>query len=333
MEMILPSDKFFESSCPYLVGSQLRKRILRQLWLATQMADTILILGETGTGKELVARAIHEFSLRANNPFIPVNCSAVPDSLAESLLFGHERGAFTDAKNQHTGFITQAHTGILFLDEISTLDKSVQAKILRVLQEREFERLGGKGSIKVDVQIIAATNENLKSLADQGKFRLDLFYRLDEVSFITPPLRERIGDVEELAKHFIKKFCQKWGLIEPGITDEGLLALQIYHWGGNVRELENRVRGALIHSVERKGDLCPEDFRLTGSKRGVVRNAEYNIAIAYEVAERRCIEEALLETKGNRDKAADLVGISRASLYRKLKEYGMTSSDRNGHRS
>jgi len=302
---------------------------------------TVLIRGESGTGKELVARAIYQHSLRAAKPFLVINCVAIPETLLESELFGYEKGAFTGAVNRRVGKFEQAHGGTVFLDEIGDMPFSIQAKILRLLQEKSIERLGGREPIPVDVRIIAATNRDLEAALAQGRFREDLYYRLKVVTVGLPPLRERSQDITLLAEYFLARFAKEMDVSNPGITPEAKLLLQNYQWPGNVRELANAMQKALIFS--RGYPIHPEDVsRAVG---GESRGREADEGRADEIVRQwvrqslvsgdgrdvfeECmdhfasllISEALDLTGGNRSRAAKLLGISRPTLLSKIDKY------------
>src|SRR5512138_3440267 len=242
-----------------LVGSsEAMRRVLEQVRKVASTDATALVLGESGTGKELVARAIHDESARREKPFISVSCAAIPEGLLESELFGHEKGAFTGAVKRKLGRFELAHEGTLFLDEVGELPPSVQVKLLRVLQERRFERVGGEETVEVDVRLVSATNRDLAEMVKEGRFREDLYYRLDVVAMRLPPLRERPGDVEELARFFVGKLGPRFGRRVSGFTPEALALLKRHRWPGNVRELENVVEQALVFA---EGEhIGPEDL-------------------------------------------------------------------------
>ena len=302
---------------------------------------TVLIRGESGTGKELVARAIYQHSLRSAKPFLIINCVAIPETLLESELFGYEKGAFTGAVNRRVGKFEQAHGGTVFLDEIGDMPFSIQAKILRLLQERSIERLGGREPIPVDVRIIAATNRDLEAALAQGRFREDLYYRLKVVTLWLPPLKERSGDITLLAEYFLARFAKEMSLNNPGMTAEAKLLLQNYPWPGNVRELANAMQKALIFS--RGYPIDPDDVsraiggesqaREAGDQQTdeIVRQWVRQILAAGEGKDvfEACmdyfaslvISEALDLTAGNRSRAAKLLGISRPTLLSKIDKY------------
>ncbi len=276
----------------------------------------ILIEGESGTGKELVAQAIHKLSPRANKPFVPVNCGALPEGTLESELFGHVKGAFTSAIRDKKGRFELADGGILFLDEIGEISQKLQVKLLRVLQEKTFERVGGEEPVNVDVMVICATNRNLKQLTDSGQFRQDLYYRLAVVPIRIPPLRERKTDIPLLIEYFIEQFANENHMAAEGVSSNALNALMQYAWPGNVRELSNAIHYAMIKSQGgeiQEHHLSPEissnSIKQGGPKRG--RRPKLNPAE---------VEQALKEAGGNKAKAADFLGVSRTTLYRYIEE-------------
>lgn len=285
---------------------------------------TVLVTGDSGTGKELFARAIHNASDRSDKPFFAVNCGAIAENLIESELFGHERGAFTDAVRRRAGFFEVAEGGTLFLDEIGELPLSMQVKLLRVLQEEEFRLVGGDKSIKTDVRIIAATVKDLQKQVEEKKFRDDLFYRLNVVHLHIPPLSQRKDDIPLLAKHFIDKFSKRLGIDVYDIDESALALLQSYHWPGNVRELENTIERAMVLSDGRK--INPEDLpaKITEYHPKAHRSLdEDNLSIKKAVynIENNLIRKALQKTGGNRTAAAKLLEISHRALLYKIKEY------------
>jgi DNA-binding NtrC family response regulator len=289
---------------------------------------TILITGETGTGKEVVARALHMASNRAQNPLVALNCSALPDNLLEAELFGHVKGAFTGAVAQRAGRFEQANRGTLFLDEIADIPLEVQTKLLRVLQEREFQRLGSSDTVKVDVRVIAACNVDLGERARAGRFRDDLYYRLNVIPIEVPPLRDRLEDVPVLVSHFVEKIARAENLPVKRVTRETLDRLMRYQWPGNIRQLENTVEMAMILSGDRDV-LFPSDFRLPAE--GIRRS---NVTMMPPIAvpdhgldfeqtvgaiERNILEQALQKTNGNKKQAAEMLGLKRTTLSAKLK--------------
>jgi len=288
--------------------------------------STVLICGESGTGKELVAEAIHKYSQRKDKPFVVVNCAALPDNLLETELFGHERGAFTGAVGRKAGRFEIAEGGSIFLDEIGELSPGLQSKLLRVLQERAFERVGGTETIKGDFRVIAATNRDLEASVRENVFREDLYYRLNVVRIQIPPLRERRSDIVLLAEHFLRHYSEKNGLSVVGFTDEALLTLQNYFYPGNVRELENMVERAVL--MARGRVIMPEHFPSTASPRG---NGEGSVpeidllALPFHRSiaelEKRLITKVLKETGGNKSEAANRLQINRRLLYNKIEEH------------
>jgi len=293
---------------------------------ASETDSTVLITGDSGTGKELFAHAIHNDSRRQNEPFVKVNCGAIPYELLESELFGYDEGAFTGSKKGgKIGKFELAHKGSIFLDEIGELPKNMQVKILRVLQEKEIERLGGLKSIKVDVRIIAATNRNLLEMVNKGDFREDLYYRLNVMSIEVPSLKERISDIEDLSRHLLEKTSRKLGKHVNAISDESLQVLRRHQWPGNVRELENVLERAinLCDGDEIKRRHLPmyllgQDFQVLEPEKQIpeMRNVVRNV-------EKELIEQALEYTGGNKAKTAELLGIARSSLYDKIEVYGI----------
>ena len=304
---------------------------------------TVLIRGESGTGKELVARAIYQHSLRGDKPFMVINCVAIPETLLESELFGYEKGSFTGAVNRRVGKIEQAHGGTVFLDEIGDMPLSIQAKILRLLQEKNVERLGGRIPIPVDVRIIAATNRDLEVALSEGRFREDLYYRLKVVTLRLPPLRERLGDVPLLTEYFLARFTRDMGINNPGITPAAMTMLRQYQWPGNVRELGNAIQKALIFN--RGGPLRPEDVSQAISVdqgKISITDRSLNDAISQWIRQALVagthesmfdycmdhfasilIREALNITGGNRTRTARILGLSRPTLHAKIEKYGI----------
>ncbi|MBI4228484.1 MAG: sigma-54-dependent Fis family transcriptional regulator [Deltaproteobacteria bacterium] len=293
---------------------------------ASQFKTTVLITGESGTGKELIARAIHRASPRNEEPFVAINCSAIPEQLLESELFGYVKGAFSGADRTKRGLFEEAHGGTLLLDEIGDLPLQLQTKFLRVLQEEEIRRLGDTKTIKIDVRIIAATSSNLNHDIELGKFRNELFYRLNVLRIHIPPLRERKEDIHCLLDHFIKKFRRKLNPRIRGVSEEVMSELLDYPWYGNVRELGNVIeRGVLLSDSDiiQHLDLRPRENEI---------NKDFtpdspSLEEAWERLEKYYIEKALFEAKGNRTEAAKLLGLSRRSLHYKLKHYGQTEDD------
>jgi len=332
-----------KSSGDAIIG---RSKVMQDLYKAIGRAAptdaTVLIRGESGTGKELVARAVYQHSLRAERPFIVINCVAIPESLLESELFGYEKGAFTGAVSRHVGKIEQANGGTIFLDEIGDMPLSIQAKILRLLQEKKVERLGGRREFPVDVRIIAATNRNLEAAIREGRFREDLYYRLNVVALNLPPLRERPGDVGLLADYFLARFAQEMGVRDPGISADARPLLAAYPWPGNVRELANAMEKCLIFSRGRTISSEEVARRVTGqqisqpppisaadgtirqwAKETLSRGGESVLHKLNNHVERIIIAEALDISQGNRSRAAKLLGISRPTLLARIDKYNL----------
>jgi len=314
----------------FLIGeSRPMQRIVETIRLVAPRRCTVLITGETGTGKEMVARAIHGASDRAHLPMVCVNCSALPESLLEAELFGHVKGAFTGAMNQRAGRFEQANHSTIFLDEIGDMPLSLQAKLLRVLQEREFQRLGSSETIRVDVRVIAATNADLHALIDEGKFREDLYYRLNVVPIAVPPLRDRGHDIHSLVRHFTRKICTEEKISPPEVSPETLHRLASHDWPGNVRQLENAVEKAIVLSGARR-QLLPSDFPLPVRRHPVALAAgdqpfiplpEQGLDFERTVGsiELNILEQALKKTGGNKKLAAEMLGLKRTTLAAKLK--------------
>jgi len=302
-------------SCQSLIAEDpAMTRVLQMVQRVAPTSATVLLIGESGVGKELIARCIHDNSQRARQVFVPVNCAALSPTLIESELFGHEKGAFTGAVDRHLGRFERAHGGTLFLDEIGELDANLQAKLLRVLQEKTFERVGGTRQITVDVRFIAATNRDLKSAVAEGKFRQDLYYRISAFPIEIPPLRERPGDILKLARFFLEKSARSLGKSAPQLTPQAERVLLGYGWPGNVRELQNVMERAAI-LCDRSVDASDLPFDVEESPRPVT----------FKDIERKAIEDALRANGGNRTKAAAQLGISLRTLQYRLKEYGITS--------
>ncbi len=306
-----------------IIGASPRmQEIFRLLELAAPTDATVLLLGETGTGKELIARAIHRNSPRRAGPFVVVNCAAIPENLLESDLFGHEKGAFTGAAHRKIGRFAAAHGGTVFLDEIGELPPAIQAKILRVIQFKEFEPLGSHVSQRVDVRLIAATNRSLVQEVQEGRFREDLFYRLNVVSLTVPPLRQRPEDIPLLTQHFFELYCKKNQRPIRAIDPEVLAALQAYHWPGNIRELENIIERAVIFCTGDTLTLAhlPENLRQYRSSAG-----EFDLTVDPEPSlmelERELIFRTLERVDHDRQQAAQVLGISLEELDFKLKAY------------
>jgi Nif-specific regulatory protein len=298
------------------------KEVFRTIEKVARSNATVLILGETGVGKELVAEALHRNSSRSDRPFVKMNCAALHESLLESELFGHERGAFTGADRQRTGRFELANEGTLFLDEIGNMTPSTQTKVLRVLQEREFERLGGSRTVKVDVRLVAATNKNLEEAIHRGEFREDLYYRLNVVNVSVPPLRERKEDIVPLASHFIDRFAKELKKDVRGLEPAAVRALKRHTWPGNIRELENTIEravlmcdGEVIH-----GHHLPPSLQTAEASGTVTRVSLEDAVGAYE---KDLIQDALKTTRGNRAKAARLLDTTERIINYKVRNYGI----------
>ena len=311
-----------------LVGqSSAMRGVSRLIKLIAPRQSTVLITGRTGTGKELVARAIHAASPRAAHPLVVVNCGAVPEHLIEAELFGHVKGAFTGAIGHRVGRFEQAHRGVIFLDEIGEMPLEMQSKQLRVLQEREFQRVGSSETIKVDVRVVAATNSDLKELVQQGKFREDLYYRLNVVPVRLPSLAERIEDLPSLVRHLLTKICRQEGLSLMRMAPETVVRLMEYHWPGNVRQLENAIEKAVTLSGDRE-ILYPSDFPLPPLTAGTAPSVAPAVRLPTEGLdfegvvggfERSLLEQALERTGGNKKRAAELLRIKRTTFAAKLR--------------
>ncbi|RKY58895.1 MAG: sigma-54-dependent Fis family transcriptional regulator [Candidatus Latescibacterota bacterium] len=329
-----------------IVGNSLKmQEVYKLIGKVAETDVTVLLQGESGTGKELVARAIYQHSRRKDGPFIVINCAAIPETLLESELFGYEKGAFTGASFRKIGKFEQCNGGTIFLDEVGDMSLGTQAKILRVLQSGEIERLGGSETIKVDVRIVAATNKNLEKAVKEGKFREDLYYRLNVVTINLPPLRERVEDIPELAYYFLRKFSSKLGKEMSSISSEAMEMLKNYRWPGNVRELENTIKRAIVIGRGRvllpefisfdqkpEGDMATSDEALGEAMDTLIENlldlareknfCRDNLNIVNKMEE-LLIRKALQKTGGHQLRAARLLGISRHSLSRRIKKYNL----------
>ena len=305
-----------------LIGQSLSwRRTMEIVKQAAPSQATVLLLGESGTGKELLARAIHESSPRANGPFVPVNCAALPESILEAELFGYEKGAFTGAVQRHDGRFVQADHGTLFLDEIGEIPTHVQVKLLRVLQEGEVERLGGR-TMKVDLRLVAATNQDLRAAVREGRFREDLYYRLNVISVPIPPLRDRLDDIPLLVDHFLQVYRAKNGKTIVGLDPQALELLCAYPWPGNVRELENTVERAVVLSRGTTIELddLPPEVRTGGGAQGDGRSLSFAVGTLLEEIERRVIHATLAHVGGDKRLCAQLLGIATRTIYRRLEE-------------
>jgi DNA-binding NtrC family response regulator len=317
------SEKFAFENIVAISG--VMKNIFRKIRKVAPTNTTILIEGESGTGKELCARAIHYNSPRARETMVEVNCASIPSTLIESELFGHEKGSFTGAYKTQKGKFEIANGGTVFLDEISLLSPDLQGKLLRVLQERSFQRVGGTRTIDVDVRVIAATNQELKEMVDRGEFREDLYYRLNVVAIHIPPLRERPEDIMPLVHHFLKKFSEEFPNSPSNITQGAIDSLMEYDWPGNVRELENTLENAIIMTEE---DLISEEhlnimgelaWEMNSSSDGNI--PELTLKDQLERAERKILKRTLEMVEGNRTRAAEILGLSTRAIRYKIKQY------------
>ncbi|MBN2060883.1 MAG: sigma-54-dependent Fis family transcriptional regulator [Deltaproteobacteria bacterium] len=334
----------YKSSGDAIIGkSRVMQDVYKSIGRVAPTDATVLIRGDSGTGKELVARAIYQHSLRGAKPFLIINCVAIPENLLESELFGYEKGAFTGASHRRVGKIEQANRGTIFLDEIGDMPPSIQAKILRLLQEKSIERLGGRETIPVDVRIIAATNRDLEKALVESRFREDLYYRLKVVTLWLPNLKDRRGDIPLLLEYFLSRYSSEVGMANPGITKQALGILENYPWPGNVREFANTIQKVLIFN--RGAPIAGEDIAnaISGDSQGTVDESDHqDRAIRMWVRERlssgsgdslyeECMDhfsailmgEALALTGGNRSHAAKLLGISRPTLHSKMEKYGL----------
>ncbi|HEV7922225.1 MAG TPA: sigma-54 dependent transcriptional regulator [Thermoanaerobaculia bacterium] len=306
-----------------LIGeSEPMKRLEQQIRSAAPSNSRVLITGENGSGKEIVARTLHRLSTRADAPFVDVNCAAIPEELIESELFGHRKGAFTGAIDDRKGKFELADGGTLFLDEIGDMSLKTQAKVLRVLQEQTFQRVGGQQTIKVDVRVIAATNKELDQEIANGSFRSDLYYRLNVIPIEVPPLRDRSADIVLLADHFLRRFAAETGAPRKKLSAGGATKLKGYHWPGNVRELRNVIERLAILLP---GDTIePDDIQL-GARTDVATSIPHNLTLreARDEFEKRYILSRLKELAGNVSRTAEVLGVERSNLYRKLHAYGI----------
>ena len=310
-----------------IIGKSSKMREATELVRKVASSDTsVLLLGESGTGKELFAQAIHYLSPRKSGPFLPINCAAIPRELLENELFGSEKGAYTSSTARKMGKFEIAEGGTIFLDEISDMDVSLQAKLLRVLQERRFERLGGTKTINVNVRVIAATNVDLKEAIKKRRFREDLFYRLSVFPITIPPLRERREDIPSLAEYFIEKFCAEMNKKQKKLSAESLTLLDKYHWPGNVRELENTIERAIILCESKT--ITPEHLAIRLATPAEIRLREGAglkevAAHAQAEAEKSLIMRVLSQTRGNKKKTAEILKIDYTTLFEKLRKYGL----------
>ena len=303
-----------------LANSPNMTAVLRTIEKVAQADVSVMLLGESGTGKELLAQAVHRLSSRSKGPFVAINCAAIPETLLESELFGHEKGAFTGAVKQTVGRIESAHGGTLFLDEIGDVPMAMQVKLLRFLQDHVIERVGGRQPININARIVCATHRNLDELLAAGRFREDLFYRLNEVQIAIPPLRERDGDPLLLARYFARKFNAEFGRSTKGFTAAALSAIKDNEWRGNVRELENRIKRAVVMAEGPLIDVADLGLAVAGEP-----VMSLDIREARGRAERQVLQLALAQANGNLSQAARLLGVSRPTLYELLREHGFAA--------
>ncbi len=307
----------------YGKSSEMQK-VFNLIKKAAPSPSSVLITGESGVGKELVADAIHNLSKRVNHQCIKVHCAALSETLLESELFGHEKGAFTGADSLVKGRFELAHESTIFLDEIGEVNQSVQVKLLRVLQERKFERVGGQKTIEVDVRVVAATNRNLEDEIKNGTFREDLFYRLNVIHIHVPPLRERKDDIPLLISSFLKEFSKANGKEITGVNSRALAAIYKYNWPGNIRELRNCIESAVVMCSS--NEIMLEDLPPSVSQSSAEEVIKIPAGIPLEEAEKIIITQNLAANRGNKSKTADILGIGRKTLHRKLQEWGMMSA-------
>jgi len=310
-----------------IVGSSSAlKKVLTMVEKVAKADSTLLVTGETGVGKGLIAGAIHHNSNRANNNFVQVNCAALPQNLLESELFGHEKGSFTGAVRMRIGRVEQANMGTIFLDEIGDMDIGLQSKILRVLEEREFERVGGEKTLKVDVRVIAATNQDLRTLVEQGRFREDLYYRINVVNILIPPIRQRKDDIEPLVSYFIRKYCMEFNKPDMGIDAQALSSLTDYDWPGNVREIRNCIERAVLLA---EGDVIRrQDISILQPGNHLPASPDSSDSdmslSSLAVSEREMILDALKKNDWIQKEAATALGISKRVIHYKIRKYGIT---------
>jgi len=283
---------------------------------------TVLITGESGTGKELVARAIHAKSLRVDKPFVPINCGAIPSTLLESELFGHEKGSFTGAYQRKIGRLETANEGTIFLDEIGELPMELQVKMLRFLQDHTIERIGGQTSIELDVRVVAATNKDLQEAMAQKKFRDDLFYRLSVINISLPPLRDRGGDIKLLTKYFLDKFTRQYAKTKLSLAEETLRAIENYNWPGNIRELENRIKRGVI--VTQQAEITPDDINI--HEDGTIPISNLTLSGFRNIYEKKFIEQKVENNQWNISRVARELDLSRTTLYELMNKYGISKN-------
>jgi two-component system NtrC family response regulator len=302
-----------------ITGSREMLKVCRTVEKVAPSDATVLVLGESGTGKELIARSVHSLGGRADGRFVAINCAAIPENLLESELFGYEKGAFTGAVKQTPGKIEMANGGTLFLDEVGDMPMALQAKMLRFLQERVIERVGGRHEIPVDVRVICATHKDLPQLAREGNFREDLYYRISEIAIRIPALREREGDTLLLARVFLEKYSQQMGKQQHRFSKDALAAIEAYPWPGNVRELENRVKRSVIMAEHKQ--ISASDLELGGA--GTDDTRTFNLREIREQAERQAIVRAMSHVGGKISQASELLGVSRPTMYDLIKKYNL----------
>lgn len=327
--ILLKSESSVFFPLPQIIGSSpVMEKVSEEVRKVAPTDATVLLLGESGTGKELFARAIHSLSKRAKGPFIAINCAAIPDTLLENELFGHEKGSFTGAVSRQLGKFELSDGGTIFLDEIGELSKDVQSKVLRVLQEKEFERIGGSSTIKVNVRILCASNQDLKKAVEEGRFREDLFFRINIFPITIPPLRYRTSDIPLLAEHFLNKYSKEFGKKKQKIHPEAIKKLTNYGWPGNVRELENTIERAII--LAKKDFIMPEDIFISEEMDYKISPIDlFNLPDDLQKATQILIQEieihkiknTLEKTKNNIEEAAKILNISSKTLRKKIKNY------------
>ena len=323
IERLLGEQRATRSACSTLGLSEPLRRIEALLRRVADVDSSVLFTGESGVGKEVAARFLHQVSARASSPFMAVNCAAIPAELMESELFGHERGAFTGAHSRHEGYAERARDGILFLDEVGDLPAPLQAKLLRLLHDRTFHRLGGKAPIVGQARVICSTNRDLEALVAVGGFREDLFYRINVIPVTIPPLRSRPDDILPLLRGYVRHFSETFDRPVRGLTNMGEEAALAHDWPGNMRELRNRVERAVALADQSwigSADLFPD----LGLEEASQHASFGTLAEAREAAERRQIERALAHTDGRVAKAAELLGVSRTTLWEKMRRIGLT---------
>jgi two-component system, NtrC family, nitrogen regulation response regulator NtrX len=329
LELELSRLKESSGGQPKIIGESVPMKALRQqLTLMAQTNGRVLIYGESGTGKELIAHAIHAASSRASEPFVEVNCAAIPEELIESELFGHRKGGFNGALDDKVGKFQKADSGTLFLDEVGDMSLKTQAKVLRALEEQRFEPVGAAESTQVDVRVVASTNKNLEEEIERGNFREDLFYRLNVIPFHVPPLRERVEDIRLLAAYFLQEFTTSYGRKPKELTEDALRVLEEYPWPGNIRELRNLMERIVIMNPQTRIDA--RHIPLDRARRAVFDRPVERFGSLQEVreaAERDYILKKLDEANGNVTRAAELVGLERSHLYRKMKALGIAAKE------